>query len=377
ECMEDKDGDDWGDDDPAGPATTAGTDCDDDTANAADTFPGAAANDSATECMEDKDGDDWGDDDPSDPGTTAGTDCDDDTGAGANTFPGAAPNDSATACMEDKDGDDWGDADPSDPDADAGSDCDDDSASAADTFPGSAENEDPADACMKDSDGDGWGDDSPPAGVTDGSDCDEDGEPPCALVVTQDGTGDDSYDQGLATVLLGQSFEITYVADTAADLEDANGFTVIVISETALSSDIGGTFEDALVPAVVLEGFIWDDMSMAPAGVATTDGDVDILAVGDARAGGLAATHSVINGGGSGLFFTAAPAGADSIASVSGSADDIVYFTFDQGDTMLGGFSAPRRRVGLGYDADQSAGAVSILPDGQTLFDAALTWVIQ
>ncbi len=228
---------------------------------------------------------------------------------------------------------------------------------------------------MKDADDDGWGDDTPPGGVTPGSDCDEDGEPPCALVVTQDGTGNDSYDQSLASVLDNQGYDITYVSDTAAELSDANGFTVIVISETAQSNDIAGTFENALVPAIVLEGFIWDDMSMSNAGATTVDGNVDILAVGDPRAGGLAATHSVISGGGSGLFFTQPPAAADSIASVEGESDDVVYFTFEQGAAMLGGFPAPRRRVGLGFDADQAAGAVSILADGQTLFDAALTWV--
>jgi hypothetical protein len=49
------------------------SDCDD---TNADTFPGAAPNDSATECMRDEDGDDYGDDNPPG-GVTPGTDCDD------------------------------------------------------------------------------------------------------------------------------------------------------------------------------------------------------------------------------------------------------------------------------------------------------------
>lgn len=96
---------------PTGGTPPAGTvnnsdDCDDGSPFA---FPGAAPNDSATACMEDKDGDDWGDDDPGSPNTTPGTDCDDDS---ATTFPGAAPNDSLEACMQDADGDGWGDAMP-------------------------------------------------------------------------------------------------------------------------------------------------------------------------------------------------------------------------------------------------------------------------
>ena len=41
---------------------------------------------------------------------------------------------------------------------------------------------------------------------------------------------------------------------------------------------------------------------------------------------------------------------------------------------MLDAFSAPQRRVGLGFDADQGAGAVTIEPDGLTLDEAAVLW---
>ncbi|MCP3978994.1 MAG: hypothetical protein GY716_06630, partial [bacterium] len=303
-CMKDVDGDDWGDDNPpagvssgtdcndddAGihPSTTwyadtdddgfgdssvtqtqcaqpadyvsDNTDCDDTSGTAADTYPGAASEDSAGACMKDVDGDDWGDDNPP-AGVSTGTDCndadaaihpdtiwyadtDDDTygdsqesqtqcsqptdyvlddtdcddtsATAADTYPGAASEDSASACMKDVDGDDWGDDNPPsgvsagtdcddtdsviNPDTtwyadtdgdlfgDAGvtltqcaqpndyllddTDCDDTSATAADTFPGAAPN-DNVSACMKDSDGDDWGDDSPPSGVTAGTDCDD------------------------------------------------------------------------------------------------------------------------------------------------------------------------------------------------------------
>ena len=57
-------------------------DCDDNDAN---TFPGAAANDSETECMKDADGDDYGDAAPTNSAVTAGTDCDD---SDADVYPG-------------------------------------------------------------------------------------------------------------------------------------------------------------------------------------------------------------------------------------------------------------------------------------------------
>ncbi len=159
-CMKDTDGDGWGDSDPP-PGVMPGTDCDD---NADDTFPGAAENESDTACMKDTDGDGWGDNNPG-PGVDPGTDCDD---SNEHAFPGAAENESDTACMQDADGDGYGDSDPG-RGIEPGTDCDDQSEH---TFPGAAPNDDP-EACMKDVDGDDWGDSDPPPGVVPGTDCDD------------------------------------------------------------------------------------------------------------------------------------------------------------------------------------------------------------
>ena len=160
-CMEDVDGDDWGDENPPA-GVDAGTDCDDDSA---DIFPGSAPNDDPTACMKDEDGDDWGDDDPP-AGVDPGTDCDD---TSISTFPGAAPNDDPAACMKDDDDDDWGDENPP-AGVDPGTDCRDDNEFA---FPGAAPNDDPV-ACMEDVDGDDWGDWIPPINVATGTDCADD-----------------------------------------------------------------------------------------------------------------------------------------------------------------------------------------------------------
>ena len=165
----DADGDGFGDPDQCVPGTPGqepppgqaanGDDCDD---QSADTYPGAAENESETACMKDSDGDGWGDTSVG-PGVMAGTDCDDGDDA---TFPGAAENESETACMTDADGDGWG-SDAPKPGVMAGTDCDDGDDA---TFPGAAENES-AEACMRDEDGDGWGDSRVPPGVTPGADC--------------------------------------------------------------------------------------------------------------------------------------------------------------------------------------------------------------
>lgn len=331
----------------------------------------------------DLDGDGFGDpgdcvmvhpDDPPPDGTVEnGDDCDDGNGF---AFPGAAPNDDALACMEDKDGDDWGDDDPSAAATTIGTDCDDDGPDAAATFPGAAPNE--GDACMKDGDGDGWGDDTPDdGGVTPGQDCDEDGQAPCVLLVTQDGTTNDSYDLGLVGVLDDLGFVVTLVSDTNAVLDDANGFTLVVISETAQSTDIAGAYTDAIVPTICLEGLVWDDMGMAPQGAVTGFDSVTIVAVADPLAGGLVGNVDVISGNGSGTFTTTPPVGATLVASAIVNPNAIVEFAFDSGAAMQGGFIAPRRRIGLGLDADQGAGGATILADGVVLFEAAVLWAIE
>lgn len=74
-CTFDGDDDGFGSDSATDidPGADNGTDCADDNANA---FPGSAPNDSPTACLEDEDGDDYGDADPPD-GVGAGTDCND------------------------------------------------------------------------------------------------------------------------------------------------------------------------------------------------------------------------------------------------------------------------------------------------------------
>ncbi|MEC7985423.1 MAG: MopE-related protein, partial [Myxococcota bacterium] len=205
-------------------------DCDDSSAVAAATFPGAAENESATVCMTDSDADGYGDSSASG-SVTAGTDCNDSddainpdateiagdntdqncdnqelcfidgdgdtfgissTGtsstidctesgfsinqtdcddAVSTTFPGAAENESSTVCMSDADGDGYGDSSASGS-VTAGTDCNDNASTGANTFPGAAPN-DSSTECMTDEDGDDYGESNPANGVSAGTDCDD------------------------------------------------------------------------------------------------------------------------------------------------------------------------------------------------------------
>jgi len=109
----------------------------------------------------------WNDVQGDNPEIAGGDDC---ATSDPYAFPGAAANETFPgACMRDADEDDFGDLSPP-AGVTPGTDCDDQSAT---TFPGAAEIEGPLN-CMKDSDGDGYGDDSVSLPVVPGTDCDDD-----------------------------------------------------------------------------------------------------------------------------------------------------------------------------------------------------------
>ncbi|MCP4915285.1 MAG: hypothetical protein GY913_00030, partial [Proteobacteria bacterium] len=214
-CYVDDDGDGWGDDDGSTVVGDGDLNCNEPSAGEAndmqdcldsngDAYPGAAENESGTDCMEDADGDGWGDDTPPG-GVTAGLDCDD---GESTSYPGAteitadeidSDCDGGEICYEDSDYDGYGSTSTTSSTTDA--DCQDTGESLVDTdcldtnadaFPGSAENESST-ICMEDADGDGYGDDAAPGGVTDGNDCD-DGDSavnPAASEITADGIDND------------------------------------------------------------------------------------------------------------------------------------------------------------------------------------------
>ena len=88
------------------------------------------------------------------------------------TFPGAAENEaSPAACMKDSDNDGFGDVSPP-AGVTQGTDCDDRSASASSVYPGAAQLESPV-LCMKDVDDDGYGDSAAINPVARGTDCND------------------------------------------------------------------------------------------------------------------------------------------------------------------------------------------------------------
>jgi len=172
-CMTDADGDLYGDASPTNSSITAGTDCDDtdSTISPSATEIPADGLDSDCDgnelCFVDSDLDGVGSTTTT---TSAAMDCvglaisstqDDCDDADANTFPGAAENDSTTACMTDVDGDGYGDLNGPTGGV-GGNDCDDSDPAVyfgAPEIPGDGVSQDcdNQEDCYEDSDGDGVG----------------------------------------------------------------------------------------------------------------------------------------------------------------------------------------------------------------------------
>ena len=420
-CTNDDDEDGWGDDSPP-PGVDAGTDCDD-TDN--DTFPGAAENESLTLCMDDDDEDGYGDPDPPG-GVEPGVDCDD---SDENLGP------CIVWCM-DSDGDGFGDpnngmeGDPKiAPTPDHVMDCTDCDDNASFTFPGAAQSEQPPldTECLKDEDDDGFGDEDPPAGVTQGTDCDDldplllpgiaelepeictidedddgwgdwnasavnpqaeegsdcdDSSPGvgrCALLVTQDGTANAPIDAAMLPMLQALDLDVILAEDLTVTAVDADPAALVVISGSATSFQVGNIFRNVNEGVVVLEGQIWDDMNMSPTGNPASDVDVQILDDSHEIAGGLAGiVDFMLADPGSGIFHTSPNANADIIAARVGNPNEVVVFGFHDGATMEAGFSAPGRRVGFGADIDGGMGTNGQLgTEGLIMFQAAAAWAME
>jgi hypothetical protein len=150
------------------------------------------------------------------------------------------------------------------------------------------------------------------------------------------------------------------------------------VSETANSTDVGAEFRDVDEAAIVMEGAIWDDMDMAPPGVAASETSVTILDDTHPIAAGLSGTVGfMLVDPGSGILRTAPGPGAQLVASRVTNPAHVVVFAFDEGVVMQNGLLAPGRRVGFGADVDGGAGANGQLGmDGLAMFGAAASWAI-
>jgi uncharacterized repeat protein (TIGR01451 family) len=155
---------------------------------------------------------------------------------------------------------------------------------------------------------------------------------------------------------------------------DASGKTVVVISSTSTSNNLGSKFTNVTVPVVIWQPLSFADLGMVPTGnsnrgTTTSQTQVKIILPTHALAGGLTGTQTVVTA--SGTFSWGKPnANAASVATLASDTTKIIIFGYTQGASMPG-LVAPARRVGS-FMSDTTA--ASFNTNGWTLFDAAINW---
>jgi hypothetical protein len=197
--------------------------------------------------------------------------------------------------------------------------------------------------------------------------------PPVALFVVGNTTLTPS-DSAIRTELLVLGYDVVVKSGPAVLTSDATNKTLVVISSTITSADVNTKFKNVTVPVLCFENKLYSQMGMVTsdsnAGTTTGQTSLNIVFPGHPLAAGLSGTVAVSNS----LTMTwgTPNANAVTIARLAGSSTKAGIFAYDRGAEMPG-LVAPARRVGW-YFEDLTAGGT--LPNGWTLFDAAVRWAV-
>jgi hypothetical protein len=182
------------------------------------------------------------------------------------------------------------------------------------------------------------------------------------------GSGDTAVRSRLQTL----GYVVTAVGDSASSAADASGKSVVVISSSSLSGNVGTKFRTTTVPVVTWEGGLFDDFGMTSASGVQITGQTSlaIVTAGHPLAAGLSGT--VVVTGSTSDFTAGSPNANATIAARIPGATTASVFGYAAGATMPG-LAAPARRVGL-FLTDTTA--ASLTASGTALFDAAIGWAV-
>lgn len=184
-------------------------------------------------------------------------------------------------------------------------------------------------------------------------------------------------DATLVAHLQSEGFEVTTKSAQEVTLEDALDKSLVIISSTVLSSQVGTRFTQAAVPVINWEPALYDDLLMVAPGNGQLSGWMNEMSIDIADA-----SHPLAAGdtGSINLFSTpqsvswAMPGGQAARVGISSSMPErSMLFAFEAGDSLPGGGLAPARRVGLPF-GDQSANQLTAA--GWRLFDVAVCWAM-
>jgi glucose/arabinose dehydrogenase len=182
-------------------------------------------------------------------------------------------------------------------------------------------------------------------------------------------------DEAVRIHLEEKGFAPLWQAASASSAASAEGKAVLLISSTIRDVALGTRFRNVITPIVTWETHQFDDLGMTRAtagsfGVKANQRRLNIVRPGHPLAAGFNGALTVT--------FTPTPfawgkpaSTAIVAARLTGDPDRAAIFGYERGVAMIGGLTAPGRRVGL-FLGDTTAN--SLTPRGWALFDAAIRW---
>jgi hypothetical protein len=199
--------------------------------------------------------------------------------------------------------------------------------------------------------------------------------PRVALLVAGDPDELVAGDQVLVDTLEGLGFFVLRLDDS--DPPDRGELGLVVISPSVVSNTIANKYRDLLVPIIVMDFGIFDDMGMTGAGenmnFGTTAGrQVAIAADQQAHplAGRLTGTVSIAAMNAPLNWGVPGP-GAIVVATLPNTPNRAVIFGYPKGAAMQGAQTAPSKRIGF-FASDMLTSRLSA--DGTELVKAAIEW---
>lgn len=184
-----------------------------------------------------------------------------------------------------------------------------------------------------------------------------------------------SADEAVRVRLEEQGYAVLWDVPSVTTEARAEGKAVLLISSTIRDVALGTRFRNVITPIVTWETHQFDDLGMTRAaagsfGVKPSQRRLDIARPAHPLAAGLSGRVTVTTEHAS--FAWGKPAAsAVVVARLAGDPNRAAIFAYERGATMVGGLTAPGRRVGI-FLGDATAG--NLTPRGWALFDAAVQW---
>ena len=179
--------------------------------------------------------------------------------------------------------------------------------------------------------------------------------------------------------LTGLGFTVVVKTGVTVQAADAAGRSLVVVSSSVKSTDVGTRLRDVAVPVMLWEPALFDDMLMTGPrenrdfGTRECQIKLDIVKPAHpiASDAGLGAGQVPVVTEQDRFSWGKPVASADIVATLTDCADLPGIFAYESGDALVGGGVAPARRLGM-FLNDRTGELLN--PAGWAIFDAAVHW---